>query len=201
MNLMPCRKCGKHLVPDMLLATIVPGQRFEMNGGCHMIEARVVRSKKKSQGESNATLVSETIPFIEFDLHRQLMYKLRLLGMNAAFGLRVQLSVGENLIVAVATATATFLPALPVPSVLRIARNTMAGKSLMDAQDLLVVISEQNIVKHAELLENSSPIWSENGSWSSDESEDGNFTEDDPDRQAVVLQIDDEYDEDVVSSL
>ena len=38
----------------------------------------------------NALVVSEAIPFIEYDLHRQLLNKLRVHGMNAAFGLRTQ---------------------------------------------------------------------------------------------------------------
>ena len=29
------------------------------------------------QGEAEATVVSDAIPFIEYDLHRQLIYKLR----------------------------------------------------------------------------------------------------------------------------
>lgn len=58
------------------------------------------------KGEQNATIVSEAIPFLEYDLHRQLMYKLKLMGMNAAFGLKFQLSISESLIVGVASATA-----------------------------------------------------------------------------------------------
>lgn len=58
------------------------------------------------QGESLATAVSEAIPFLEYDLHRQLVYKLKVQGMNALFGLRFQLTVGDSLIVALATGTA-----------------------------------------------------------------------------------------------
>ena len=43
-----------------------------------------------AQGDMNALVVSEAIPFIEYDLHRQLLNKLRVHGMNAAFGLRTQ---------------------------------------------------------------------------------------------------------------
>ncbi len=48
-------------------------------------------------------MISEAIPFMEYDMHRQLMYKLRVMGMNAVFGMRLQLTVGKSLIVAVAT--------------------------------------------------------------------------------------------------
>jgi hypothetical protein len=52
-----------------------------------------------------------------------LVYKLRIQGMNAVFGLRVQLAIGDALIVAVATGTAFYLTSLPTPPALRIARN------------------------------------------------------------------------------
>ena len=40
-------------------------------------QARVCRTKKRLQGESSATAVSQALPFVEYDLHRQLMYKLK----------------------------------------------------------------------------------------------------------------------------
>jgi hypothetical protein len=48
-------------------------------------------------------MVSDAIPFIEYDLHRQLIYKLRLMGMNCIVRLKLTLTVGENLILGVAT--------------------------------------------------------------------------------------------------
>lgn len=47
-------------------------------GRGQLLQARVCRAKPNLQGEAHATLVSEAIPFLEFDLHRQLVYKLRL---------------------------------------------------------------------------------------------------------------------------
>lgn len=58
------------------------------------------------KGEQNAIIVSEAIPFLEYDLHRQILYKLKVLGMNAAFCLKYQLAISESLIVGVASATA-----------------------------------------------------------------------------------------------
>jgi hypothetical protein len=52
----------------------------------------VCRQKKAKIGESNATVVSESIPFAQYDIHRQLMYKLRIYGLNAVFGLKIQMS-------------------------------------------------------------------------------------------------------------
>ncbi|SPR01653.1 C2 domain-containing protein [Plasmodiophora brassicae] len=211
MNLLPCSTCGHHLVPDLLLATIRPGRaHFEMVGGQQLVEARVVRSKKKCQAEANATLVSEMLPFVEFDLHRQLMYKLRLLGMNAAFGLRVRFHIGDNLVVAVATATATFLPALPAPPALRITRTTFADVQESDSQDLLIALSEENCAYHAALAEDvgqrrrqADGAYREADLWTSDDegSEEPSAVGEDPIRQTVVLQIDDENDEDAMTSL
>lgn len=53
----------------------------------------VCRPKKIKVGETRATMVSEAIPFAQYDLHRQLMYKLRIYGLNAVFGLRIQVFV------------------------------------------------------------------------------------------------------------
>ncbi len=86
------------------------GYGFPILGTGQLVEARVCRAKKRAAGEANATLVSEAIPFLEYDLHRQLMYKLRVMGMNAAFALRWQLTIGENMIIGVATATGMPLP-------------------------------------------------------------------------------------------
>lgn len=38
----------------------------------------------------------------EYELHRQLLSKLKVKGMNALFGLTVQISVGDNMLVAIA---------------------------------------------------------------------------------------------------
>ena len=46
--------------------------------------------------------------------------RLQIKGMNSLFGLRVRVTVGERLIVGVATATAVFLTALPHPPVPRV---------------------------------------------------------------------------------
>ena len=66
----------------------------------------------------------------------QLVYKLRVMGMNAVFRMRLSLTVsdgsfiamtqnaccqvGDNLIVGVATGTAVYSPAMPPPPVLQV---------------------------------------------------------------------------------
>lgn len=66
---------------------------------------RLCRTKKKAQGEGNATAISNLLPFLEYELHTQLMNKLKLRSMNALFGLRIQISVGENMLLGLAVST------------------------------------------------------------------------------------------------
>ena len=72
------------------------------------IQARVCRTRPKATGESDALAVSEALPFLEFNLARQLILKLKIkiLGRNAAFSLKSKIDVGSQLIIATATATA-----------------------------------------------------------------------------------------------
>lgn len=66
--------------------------------------------------------VSEALPFLEYELARQLMLKLKVLGRNAAFSLKTEVDVGRSLIVATLTATAVYCTAMPAPRVLEISR-------------------------------------------------------------------------------
>ena len=50
----------------------------------------------------NATSISNLLPFMEYELHTQLMNKLKLRSMNALFGLRIQISIGENMLLGLA---------------------------------------------------------------------------------------------------
>jgi hypothetical protein len=76
------------------------------------------------------------------------MYKLRIYGLNAIFGLQLEISVGGGLITAVATGTAVFLRALPVPPVFKVMRNLEIldeeDQKLTQTQHELVSLSENN---------------------------------------------------------
>lgn len=67
------------------------------------------------KGENNAREVSDALPFVEYEIHRQLLNKLRVKGMNALFGLKINIALNDRTIVAVATATGFFVAALPSP--------------------------------------------------------------------------------------
>lgn len=95
MSTVKCRVCKKKYVPEIIISTIDPPlELFTIGTGC-FVEAYVCRSKKRKEGETNAGIVSDALPFIEYDLHRQLLYKLRIQGLNAIFGLQIHLTIGN----------------------------------------------------------------------------------------------------------
>uniref|UniRef100_A0A3Q3LP97 C2 domain-containing protein 5 n=1 Tax=Mastacembelus armatus TaxID=205130 RepID=A0A3Q3LP97_9TELE len=119
-----CYHCRRQKVPDVLFTTIdLPSDAAVTGKGC-LIQARLCRLKKKAQGEVNATAISNLLPFMEYELHTQLMNKLKLRSMNALFGLHIQISVGENMLLGLASATGVYLTALPAPGGIQIAGKT-----------------------------------------------------------------------------
>ncbi len=58
-------------------------------GQSTFIHAFVCRPKKDCKSELNAREISEGLPFLEYELNRQLVNKLRIKGMNSLFGLNV----------------------------------------------------------------------------------------------------------------
>ncbi|KAG0293774.1 hypothetical protein BGZ98_002044 [Dissophora globulifera] len=220
MSLVKCQKCKKKYVPEILLSTVEPPAELGVVGQSAFVEAHVCRAKKRKDGESNATIVSDAIPFVEYDLHRQLMYKLKIHGLNAVFGLRFQLTVGDSLIVAVACGTAMYLSALPTPPTLRISRNLDVideeDKKLLEMQRKIMDLSEtnrQNLeaaklreVEDGELGSFPAPAdgiptgqIDDESSGSSSDSEDE--AEKDNYQTNVVIQIDDDADEDLMAVL
>uniref|UniRef100_A0AAV2KW97 Lipase maturation factor n=1 Tax=Knipowitschia caucasica TaxID=637954 RepID=A0AAV2KW97_KNICA len=124
-----CYHCRRQKVPDVLFTTIdLPPEAAVTGKGC-LIQARLCRLKKKAQGEVNATAISNLLPFMEYELHTQLMNKLKLRCMNALFGLHIQISVGENMLLGLASATGVYLSALPAPGGIQIAGKTQGDLS------------------------------------------------------------------------
>ncbi|KAI8930309.1 hypothetical protein BC831DRAFT_502422 [Entophlyctis helioformis] len=156
MALTRCNLCRRKYVPEVLLTTIEPPPELESIGKGVFIEALVCRQKKTRVGDTRAVATSESIPFAQYDIHRQLMYKLRLYGLNAIFGLRIQISVGENLMTAIATGTALYVRALPTPPALQVLRNLEVvdeeDEKLMDAQRKITLQSEANRKRIEEAL-------------------------------------------------
>nr|CDS15592.1 C2 calcium dependent membrane targeting [Echinococcus granulosus] len=92
---MRCRVCRVAFVPEFLLSTTDFPPELSVVGRPSFIQVGLSRSKKVEKGESAAREISE------------------LRGMNAIFGLSLQLAIGEDLVVVLATGTGVCIPALP----------------------------------------------------------------------------------------
>lgn len=76
-------------VPDVILTTIEIPESLQITGRGCFLQAQVCRTKKDLKSESNAKEISDGLPFLEYDLHKLLINKLKTKGMNAIFGLKV----------------------------------------------------------------------------------------------------------------
>ncbi|XP_051011519.1 C2 domain-containing protein 5 isoform X15 [Acomys russatus] len=156
-----CCHCRKQKVPDVLFTTIdLPADAVVVGKGC-LIQARLCRLKKKAQAEANATAVSNLLPFMEYEVHTQLMNKLKLKGMNALFGLRIQITVGENMLMGLASATGVYLAALPTPGGIQIAGKTPNDGSYEQHISHMQKKINDTIAKNKELYEINPPEVSE----------------------------------------
>ncbi|XP_023131116.2 C2 domain-containing protein 5 isoform X15 [Amphiprion ocellaris] len=158
-----CYHCRRQKVPDVLFTTIdLPSEAAVTGKGC-LIQARLCRLKKKAQGEVNATAISNLLPFMEYELHTQLMNKLKLRNMNALFGLHIQISVGENMLLGLASATGVYLTALPAPGGIQIAGKTPGD--LSNEHHILTIQKRINdtIAKNKELYQINPPELTEEG--------------------------------------
>ncbi|XP_072292113.1 C2 domain-containing protein 5 isoform X2 [Eucyclogobius newberryi] len=152
-----CYICRRQKVPDVLFTTIdLPPEAAVTGKGC-LIQARLCRLKKKAQGEVNATAISNLLPFMEYELHTQLMNKLKLRSMNALFSLHIQISVGENMLLGLASATGVYLTALPAPGGIQIAGKTSGD--LSNEQHIQTIQKRINdtIVRNKELYQINPP--------------------------------------------
>ncbi|XP_037000705.2 C2 domain-containing protein 5 isoform X6 [Artibeus jamaicensis] len=156
-----CCNCRKQKVPDVLFTTIdLPAEAAVIGKGC-LIQARLCRLKKKAQAEANATAISNLLPFMEYEVHTQLMNKLKLKGMNALFGLRIQITVGENMLMGLASATGVYLAALPTPGGIQIAGKTPNDGSYEQHISHMQKKINDTIAKNKELYEINPPEISE----------------------------------------
>jgi hypothetical protein len=143
MRMVRCGICGNKWVPEMLIASIEPPAGLAIMGKGTLIQARVCRQRRKATGDINATIVSDALPFLEYELYRQLIVKMKVLGVNAVFGFDSQIQIGGSLIVGIITGTGLYLPALPSPPTLRIERNI----DVKDEEDRRLVQLQSQIEK------------------------------------------------------
>ncbi|CAL7940056.1 unnamed protein product [Xylocopa violacea] len=145
-NVSKCTICKRARVPDIMFTTIELPEYLPTTGRGCIIQATVCKTKKDLRGELNAKEISDCLPFLEYELHSLLLNKLKVKGMNAIFGLKLQVSVGERLIIGMAVGTAVFLTALPTPSIPQIASGNSWHKEeqLAEIQKTLVETVKQN---------------------------------------------------------
>ncbi|KAL4172025.1 hypothetical protein KRP22_007200 [Phytophthora ramorum] len=109
MRMVRCGVCGNKWVPEMMIASIEP---------------------PAGTGDVNATIVSDALPFLEYELYRQLIVKMKVLGVNAVFAFDSQIQVGGSLIVGVITGTGSiFLPS-------RLHRRSELSETLIPDEEL-----------------------------------------------------------------
>ncbi|KAK3095112.1 hypothetical protein FSP39_010454 [Pinctada imbricata] len=139
-------------VPDVLFTTIDPPVEIHTYGKGSLIQARVCRTRIKSKSaETNAKEISDGLPFLEYELHSQLMNKLRLRGMNGLFGLKIQIAVSETVLVGIATATAVFFGALPAPPIPKVSGQVTSEREnneLLELQKKITDTVQKNREKH-----------------------------------------------------
>jgi uncharacterized protein YbjQ (UPF0145 family) len=121
-----CQVCGRAVVPEILLSTCELPSTYVKQ---HFIEARIYRMKKHKVGESNGKTVSQLLPFAEYDLHKQLLYKMKLHHVNAIFNLQYNVAVSDLYIVVTVHGTGVHVPALPESSALKFVMNDNTKRS------------------------------------------------------------------------
>ncbi|KAJ3035770.1 hypothetical protein HK097_004105, partial [Rhizophlyctis rosea] len=125
--------------------------------------------------------------------------------MNAVFNLKIQFTVGESIMTAVATGTAMFVRSLPRPPALKVFRNLEVvdeeDRRLMEIQAQMMSLSEAN----RKMIEDALESVGDDSEGGDNESDSNSTSSSDSDTERnggkdrnVVVQIDDEQDEDLV---
>ncbi|KNC50468.1 uncharacterized protein AMSG_00631 [Thecamonas trahens ATCC 50062] len=141
-----CAECKRKFVPPVLLSSMEPPKGLPIVGEGTHLEVRVIRMRGKKHGKDDAEQLSELLPFVLYDIHRQLLIKLKVKGMNAAFGFSLSLDVSATMVVAMASATACYLSPLPPPASLNIVR----ALSITKNQDVELARTQSCLVSQAE---------------------------------------------------
>lgn len=140
-----CFMCHKGRVPEVLVATIEPPESLPSVGKGCFIEAHVLRPLKDLRGETIAKEISDGLPFLEYELHRLLINKLKIKSMNAIFGLQIRITLGEKMIVGVATGTGMYLSPLPSPDLpILVTDKASDEKRVADLQNMLYETVKRN---------------------------------------------------------
>lgn len=206
-NLVRCHICRRAKVPDVLFMTIEPPINIPITGKGCFVQARVCRMKKDGKGEQNAKEISDSLPFLEYELHRQLLNKLKVKGMNGLFGLKVQVSVGEKMLIGIATGTGAYLSALPSPSIPKIVRGKNADSSKYSEIQKLI---QEAVISNRDFFDIKPPVVEPvlenclNGKIEYVENSDDELAEIDfssGNKDTCILEVDDAEDIDIIALL
>ncbi|CAH2095069.1 unnamed protein product [Euphydryas editha] len=115
-ELAACGVCRRAKVPSVLLATCIKPSRLSSCAKAITLTAVAARGRRAVGAEAGARDLSDQLPFLEYELHKLLLAKLRMQGANAIFSLQTQIAIGERSVLALASGTAVRLAALPPPS-------------------------------------------------------------------------------------
>ncbi|XP_052867899.1 C2 domain-containing protein 5 [Anopheles cruzii] len=143
-----CSMCKNGVVPDVLITTIEIPEGMPITGRGCLIQAQSCRIKRDLKSEANGKEISDALPFLEYELHKLLVNKLKIKGMNAIFALRANITIGERTIALVATGTAVYLTPLPKPLLPKIVDGSTYpdSRKLQELQSMVHGIVERNIL-------------------------------------------------------
>ncbi|XP_063358182.1 C2 domain-containing protein 5 [Cydia amplana] len=132
-----CQGCRRARVPAVLLATCaMPGSLAAYSAAVPLTAVAARARRAPPQAEPGARDISDQLPFLEYELHKLLLAKLRMQGANALFSLQTQVAVGERCVMAIASGTAVRICALPPPMPPRI-KATENDKEALEIQKAL----------------------------------------------------------------
>lgn len=155
-----CRLCQRRHVPEVIFSTADLPHELDCLKERTLIEAYVTRSLGEGEHDNPipasaaAISLSTVLPFVEYDLHRQLLYRLRLVGANAVWSLNYRLVLHSGHVVAIASGTAVCLSALPPPDALKCIRTLplSEGEHISEVERSLEALSLENEQRVRQLL-------------------------------------------------
>ncbi|XP_053615321.1 uncharacterized protein LOC128678069 isoform X1 [Plodia interpunctella] len=188
-----CGGCRRARVPAVLLSTCAKPSRLTAYPKAVTLTAVAARVRRAPPaGEPAALDISDQLPFLEYELHKLLLAKLRMQGANAVFNLQTQVSVGERCVLALASGCAVRVAALPPPRPPRI-KASENDKEALEIQKALWDTFTAN--KTANGFDVGVPEHNTNGALPEVESEEAPPTlELSADKDACVLELDEAED-------
>ncbi|KEG10362.1 putative C2 domain protein [Trypanosoma grayi] len=119
-DLITCNVCHRRPVPEVLLMSCAMPQDIACEGQPRLVQAVVSKAKSAVRGMGLALAVSQALPYIEYTLHKQLLFNLKLQQLNAVFGIRITICICLESIIGTLTGTGCRLMGLPVPPLPRV---------------------------------------------------------------------------------